>query len=229
MMPKCMAMGRSRSGWLKIGLTAALFGLVTSCRPFSFLFGWQGFEARHGVWPERAALLCLLIVLSAAYRRYVEKISWTQDLDTTRTALEQGTIRRMPFAMRLVFLVSSLVFLLFAMWQQNEQAPVKHDFIFIATFLYLLFVFFELSHVLFLGDGHFYDPEDEMQEFFRFRALRSGYAFMVMASVSMVLILLLQKSLALYAAPVLLAASLMVPNIILLTLNRKAGLPDEGL
>ncbi|GBR28195.1 hypothetical protein AA11826_0230 [Komagataeibacter oboediens DSM 11826] len=214
--------------WARLVLVACGYTWVQAYRPFGWLFGWQVFEARHGTWPEGLCFLCLLIALRMGWDRIILHRRWTDDLARTRHALERGEVRRMSFPVRLAFLLGSLAIVLLAVWMRQVDPVRNPGFLPLACGLFGLFALVEFSHVMFMGDGPFYDPHDEMQAFFRMRALRTGYGVMLLALALLLVVQVVAPPLALYAGPMLLAAGLIVPNAILVHLNRRAELTDES-
>ncbi len=220
--------GRAEGFFRRFSGMAIRIGVMVAAgyyRPFAFLFGFRDYERNHGGWPEYAICAGVFLVTSVVWSLTFGKSGFRAEMRETRKNLLDGQIRPVSFSARMTFLLGSLLILIIALIDSGRAGAHHDGFLPLATGLFSLFVLVEVSRLMFPGDSMLYNPDDELQSFLQFRSMKTAYVTSVIVLFVLFVIAVLMPSLLLFACPVGLTVTLIVPAVTYYRLDLQADLP----
>jgi hypothetical protein len=202
-----------------VALAVAIW-LVTLYTPFARVFGFEGFEQRHGVLPEIVIICVAFAVVKWLYGFLFRREQQRAERAALREAIVQGRMKRMSLAGRSVFMLLALALVVGgSLIRGADGTPL----LVIGVPMLLLLAAAELNTVLHPGDALLPDPHDELLMFFKSRMLAVGYTVAVCSLAALYVVSLFAIRYVELLLPVVLALSVLVPGLVYRRLDRRAG------
>jgi hypothetical protein len=205
---------------LEIGALAVSFWLVSRYTPFARLFGFEGFEQRHGLWPEFVITATGFSVVKSLYGWLFRREQQRAERAAFREALVQRRVKRMPLAGRSALMLLALALVIGGSLMRSRDGTSLLVF---GVPMLLLAAAAELNIVLHPGDALIPDPHDELLMFFRSRMLAAGYSVAVLSIAALYVVSLFELRYVEMLLPVVLALTVLVPGLVYRRLDRRAG------
>lgn len=163
--------------------------LVLRYTPFARVFGFESFEARHGGYMlDFYIYIAACLVGKSVYLCFFRREQQATERAAFRDALRHGRVKKMSFAARWLFILSTLALVILA-W--IASGPDKTHLLAVAVPLFLLFCAVELNIIVHPGETVFPDGQDELLAFFKARMLQAGYVASIAALIVLYLTSLL--------------------------------------
>ena len=208
------------AGALELVALAIAIGLVARYTPFARVFGFEGFEQRHGLWPEFVITATLHSVVKSLYGLLFKREQQRAERAALREAIVQGRMKRMSLTGRSLLMLLALALVVGGSLLPGPEGP---RLLVIGVPMLLLFAAAELMTILHPGDAVLPDPHDELLLFFKSRMLAVGYTVAVSSLAALYVVGLFAARYVEMLLPFVLALSVLVPGLVYRRLDRRAG------
>ena len=205
---------------LELLALAVAIGLAAGYTPFARVFGFEGFEQRHGIWPEFVIVAVGSSLIRSLYTFLFRREQQRAEQAAWREAIVQGRLKRMSLAGRSVLLLLAVALVVGGSLMPSPDGP---RLLVIGVPMLLLLAAAELATVLYPGDAVMPDPHDELLMFFKSRMLAVGYTVAVLSLAVLYVVSLFAARYVETLLPVVLALSVLVPGLVYRRLDRRAG------